>query len=142
MPLRQDMAVTGSVNQKGEIQPIGGVNEKIEGFFDICKYKKLTGSQGVMIPALNKTDLMLREDVVAAVKAGKFHIYAVKTIDEGIEILTGRKAGRRLKSGNFQKDTVHALADDRLRRYLRDLTTSENGDEEDGEKPRKSRSKS
>ena len=97
LPLRQDIAVTGSVNQKGEVQPIGGVNEKIEGFFDVCKAKGLTGKQGVMIPHLNLGDLMLRKDVVQAVKEGKFHIYPVKSIDQGIEILTGVEGGERLE---------------------------------------------
>jgi predicted ATP-dependent protease len=91
-PIRQDLAVTGSVNQLGEIQPIGGVNEKIEGFFQVCKIKGLTGKQGVIIPEKNVRNLMLHDYVVDAVKNGQFHIYAVKTIDEGIEILTGKKA--------------------------------------------------
>jgi len=116
LPLRQDIAVTGSLNQKGEIQPIGGVNEKIEGFFDVCKAKKLTGTQGVIIPFLNIENLMLREDVTAAVKEGVFHIYAVKTIDDGIEVLTGIKAGRKKKNGTFEPDTVHSLVDQELKR--------------------------
>ncbi|MEO0225918.1 MAG: Lon protease family protein, partial [candidate division WOR-3 bacterium] len=115
VPLRQDIAVTGSVNQKGEIQPIGGVNQKIEGFFDVCKAAGLTGKQGVMIPYLNIPDLMLKKDVVDAVRQGKFHIYPVKTIDEGIEILTGMKAGKRLKNGQFEKDSINYLVDKRLR---------------------------
>ena len=99
VPLRQGIAVSGSVNQKGEIQPIGGVNEKIHGFYDICKMINLTGEQGVVIPKLNKKDLMLRQDVVKDIEAGKFHIYAIETIDEGIEILTGKKAGKQLADG-------------------------------------------
>ena len=95
VPIKQGIAVTGSVNQHGEIQPIGGVNQKIEGFFDVCKAKGLTGDQGVMIPVQNVKNLMLRQDVVEAVRQGKFHIYAVSTIDEGIEILTGMPAGRK-----------------------------------------------
>lgn len=114
IPIRQDIAVTGSVNQKGEIQPIGGVNQKIEGFFDVCRAKGLTGSQGVLIPHLNIHDLMLREDVVEAIKNGKFHLYAVKTIDQGIEILTGRKAGERQKDGKFKKNTVNYSVDQKL----------------------------
>ena len=115
VPLRQDIAVTGSVNQHGEIQPIGGVNLKIEGFFDVCKSKGITGKQGVMIPHQNVGDLMLRHDVVQAVQEGKFHIYAVHTIDEGIEILTGRPAGVQLKNGSFApKDSVNARADAKL----------------------------
>jgi len=89
IPLRQDIAITGSVDQKGNIQPIGGVNKKIEGFFDFCNIRGLTGKQGVIIPYRNKENLMLREDVVDAVREGKFHIYAIRTIDEGVEILTG-----------------------------------------------------
>ncbi len=114
IPIRQDIAVTGSVNQKGEIQPIGGVNQKIEGFFDVCRAKGLTGSQGVLIPHLNIHDLMLREDVVEAIKNGQFHLYAVKTIDQGIEILTGRKAGERQKDGKFKKNTVNYSVDQKL----------------------------
>jgi ATP-dependent Lon protease len=114
LPLRQDIAVTGSVNQKGEVQPIGGVNQKIEGFFDVCRAKKLTGKQGVMIPHLNVPDLMLRKDVVQAVEKGKFRVWPVKTIDEGIEILTGIKAGRRLRNGKFQEGTVNCLVDQKL----------------------------
>ncbi|HOP06108.1 MAG TPA: ATP-binding protein [candidate division Zixibacteria bacterium] len=114
IPIRQDIAVTGSVNQKGEIQPIGGVNEKIEGFYDVCVARKLTGKQGVMIPHQNVNDLLLRPDVIDAIKAGKFHIYSVKTIDEGIEILTGIKSGKRLASGCFSKGSVLAAVDDKL----------------------------
>ena len=95
VPIKQHIAVTGSVNQKGEIQPIGGVNEKIEGYYEICKKKGLTGIQGVMIPKRNIKNLMLKKDVIEAVKEGKFHIYAIETIEEGIEILTGLKAGDR-----------------------------------------------
>jgi ATP-dependent Lon protease len=114
LPLRQDIAVTGSVNQKGEIQPIGGVNQKIEGFFDVCKAKGLTGDQGVMIPFQNIRNLMLREDVIKAVQDGKFHIYAVKTIDEGIEILTGLSAGDKRPDGRYPEDTVNYRAEKRL----------------------------
>jgi len=121
LPLRQDIAVTGSINQKGEIQPIGGVNQKIEGFFDVCKAKGLTGTQGVLIPALNIPDLMLRKDIVKAIKEGKFHLYPIKTIDEGIEILTGVKAGERQAEGNFEKDTVNYLVDKKLREFANKL---------------------
>ena len=113
--LRQDIAVTGSVNQKGEIQPIGGVNQKIEGFFDICRAKGLNGKQGVMIPYININDLMLRKDVVKAVREGKFHIYPVKTIDQGIEILTGVKAGEKKEDGTYEEGTVNYLVNKRLR---------------------------
>src|ERR1700680_2621566 len=115
MPLRQDIAVTGSMNQQGDIQAIGGINEKIEGFFDVCRIKGLTGSQGVMIPASNVEDLMLREDILDAVAAGKFHIWPVATVEQGIEILTGRAAGARDDKGKFEDGTVFALVDERLR---------------------------
>ena len=115
LPIRQDIAVTGSVSQQGDIQPIGGVNQKIEGFFDVCRVKSgLTGRQGVMIPSENIEDLMLRDDVIEAVAAGKFHILPVTTLEEGIEILTGVKAGRRDSNGAFEPDTVYALVDRRL----------------------------
>jgi lon-related putative ATP-dependent protease len=127
VPLRQDLAVTGSMNQKGEIQPIGGVNEKIEGFFDVCKGRGFTGRQGVVIPALNVPDLMLRADVVDAVKRGKFHIYAIRSIDEGIEILTRRKAGRLLRSGRFESRSFHDTVDRALRRLHEELRNAEDG---------------
>jgi ATP-dependent Lon protease len=114
LPLRQDIAVTGSVNQKGEIQPIGGVNQKIEGFFEVCKAKGLTGEQGVIIPHQNVTDLMLKPEVVEAVRAGKFHIYPIQTIDEGIEILSGVPAGSK-HDGTYPVDTVNFLVDLRLK---------------------------
>jgi len=123
LPLRQDVAVTGSLNQRGEIQPIGGVNEKIEGFFDVCKAKGLTGTQGVIIPHQNVQNLMLREDVVEAVKEGKFHIYPIKTIDEGIEILTGVKAGKRNEDGTFEEGTVNYLVDKELQRLVKSWKT-------------------
>ena len=123
LPLRQDIAVTGSLNQRGEIQPIGGVNEKIEGFFDVCKAKGLTGNQGVIIPHQNVQNLMLREEVIAAVKEGKFHIYPVKTIDQGIEILTGVKAGERKDDGKFEEDTVNYLVDEELQRLAKSWKT-------------------
>jgi len=114
LSLRQDIAVTGSMNQKGEVQPIGGVNQKIEGFFDVCKAKGLNGTQGVMIPETNIPDLMLREDVVEAIKDNKFHLYPVKTIDQGIEILTGKKAGQKQKNGKFEKNSVNDLVNKKL----------------------------
>jgi predicted ATP-dependent protease len=115
LPIRQGIAVTGSVNQHGEIQAIGGATAKIEGFFDVCKEKGLTGEQGVIIPAANVATLMLREDVVEAVAAGQFHIYPVKTIDEGIAILTGAPAGQRGPDGRFPQSTVNRRVDDALR---------------------------
>jgi ATP-dependent Lon protease len=115
LPIRQDIAVTGSVNQKGEIQPIGGVNQKVEGMFDVCRAAStLTGTQGVMIPHQNVKNLMLREDVVDAIKEGKFHIYAVKTIDEGLEVLTGTAAGEADAAGKFPEGTVNHLIAKRL----------------------------
>jgi predicted ATP-dependent protease len=115
LPIRQDIAVTGSVNQKGEVQPIGGVNQKIEGFFDVCKAKVLTGDQGVMIPHQNIRNLVLREDVVKAVRDGQFYIYAVKTIDEGVEILTGIPAGEKKADGTYPEDSVNYRVDKRLK---------------------------
>ena len=115
LPIKQNIAVTGSVNQKGEVQAIGGVNEKIEGFFEICKLQGLTGQQGVMIPESNVQNLMLKEEVVEAVKAGKFNIYSVKTIDEGIEFLTATKAGQRREDGTFDQGTVNFIVDKQLR---------------------------
>jgi len=114
VPIRQEIAVTGSVNQKGEVQPIGGVNQKIEGFFDVCRAKGLTGKQGVMIPVQNVRHLMLREDVVSAVDEGKFHIYQVRTIDEGIEILTGTPAGQRQADGAYPEGSINFMVDKRL----------------------------
>ncbi len=127
LPIRQDIAVTGSVNQHGVIQAIGGVNEKIEGFFDVCRVKGLTGQQGVMIPAANVKNLMLREDVVEAVREGKFHVWAVNTVDEGIELLTGVPAGERGPDGQFPEGTVNYLVDKRLREMA--LTLREFGEE-------------
>lgn len=116
VPLRQEIAVTGSVNQLGEIQPVGGINQKVEGFFYTCKSQGLTGTQGVLIPEQNRKDLMLRDEVVEAVRRKKFHVYAIATIDEGLEILTGAEAGRRTKSG-FEEGSVHARVDARLREF-------------------------
>ncbi|MGO8989775.1 MAG: Lon protease family protein [bacterium] len=141
LPLRQDIAVTGSVNQKGEIQPIGGVNEKIEGFFDVCKAKGFTGKQGVMIPHLNIDDLMLRKDVVGVVKEGKFHIYPVKTIDQGIEILTGMAAGERVEDGRFKEGTVNDRVDQKLRELGKKIKEFEGGEEGAKEEKKKKRGK-
>lgn len=114
LPIRQDFAVTGSVSQQGDIQPIGGVNQKIEGFYDVCRVKGLTGSQGVIIPAENVEDLMLREDVIDAVAAGKFHVLPIVTVEEGIAILTGVKPGCRDSRGAYESDSVYGLVDRRL----------------------------
>jgi ATP-dependent Lon protease len=119
IPLRQDLAVTGSVNQRGEIQPIGGVNLKIEGFFDVCRTRGLTGTQGVIIPHQNVKDLMLRHDVVEAVRTGTFHLYAVRTVDEGLEILTGKSAGTQSATGRFTAGSINDRVDRRLEEYAR-----------------------
>ena len=114
LPIRQAIAVTGSVNQAGEVQAIGGATFKVEGFFDVCASKGLTGDQGVMIPRDNLRNLVLREDVLQAVRDGRFNLYAVSTIDEGIEVLTGARAGKGRKDGNYPKGTVHNLVEARL----------------------------
>jgi predicted ATP-dependent protease len=121
LPLRQDIAVTGSINQQGDIQAIGGVNEKIEGYFDVCRIKGLTGTQGVMMPESNVEDLMLRDDVLEAVAAGKFHIWPVAKIEQGIEILTQTVAGGKNGDGKFEPGTVFALIDERLRDMAKTL---------------------
>ena len=128
LPIRQGIAVTGSVNQKGQVQAIGGVNQKVEGFFQICQAKGLTGAQGVIIPESNLSNLMLKEEVVQAAREGKFHIWPVKTIDEGIEILTGQQAGQKRADLTFEPDTVNDRVNRRLRelaRQLRDFTKEE-----------------
>jgi len=117
VPLRQDLAVTGSVNQHGEVQAIGGVNEKIEGFFDICNARGLTGKQGVVIPQANVQHLMLRQDVIEACKAGRFAVYPVSTIDEGIALLTGRAAGIREADGNYPPETINRRVEECLRGF-------------------------
>jgi lon-related putative ATP-dependent protease len=122
VPLKQNLAVTGSVNQLGQVQPIGGVNEKIEGFFDICKKRGLTGDQGVLIPEANIKHLMLRHDVIDAVRAGKFHIYPVKHIDEGIRILTGIEAGELQEDGTYPEGTINAIVKERLEKMANRLT--------------------
>ena len=114
IPIRQSFAITGSVNQKGEIQPIGGVNEKIEGFFDLCKTKGLTGQQGVIIPLQNVKDLMLKDEIVEAVKKKKFHVHAVSKVEEAAEILTGIRAGRKLKNGKFEANTLFGAVEKEL----------------------------
>jgi len=115
VPIYQGIAVTGSVSQKGEVQPIGGVTRKIEGFFDICKHKGLNDKQGVIIPEKNVKNLMLRRDVVKAIEEGKFHIYPVSTIEEGIEILTGMEAGELQEDGTYPEGTLYRKVDDKLR---------------------------
>lgn len=115
IPIKQSIAVTGSVNQNGVVQAIGGVNEKIEGFFEICRTLGLNGDQGVMIPASNVQNLMLKEEIIEAAESGKFRIYPVKTIDEGIEVLTGMRAGERGPDGSFEEGSVNYRVDNRLR---------------------------
>lgn len=130
--IKQGIAVTGSINQRGEVQPIGGVNEKVEGFFRVCQALGLNGEQGVLIPASNVGDLMLHEDVVTAVTEGKFNIWAVTTIDEGIELLTGKPAGSRDEDGNFPEGTIHHAVQARLLELADGLKAfgSDDGEEE------------
>ena len=116
IPIRQGVAVTGSINQYGEVQAVGGVTRKVEGFFAVCRARGLTGEQGVIIPAANVQHLMLADDVVEACARGDFHVWAVSTVDEGLELLTGVPAGER-SDGEFPRGTVHGAVDDRLRRY-------------------------
>jgi predicted ATP-dependent protease len=115
VPIKQHLAVTGSVNQKGEVQPIGGANEKIEGYFEVCKARGLDGLHGVVIPQSNVRNLMLKQEVLDAVKDGKFHVYPVSTIEEGVEVLTGKPAGEQLPDGGYEEDTIYGLVDKRLR---------------------------
>ncbi|ACL75180.1 Lon protease family protein [Ruminiclostridium cellulolyticum] len=117
VPIKQSIAVTGSVNQKGEIQPVGGVAYKIEGFFELCKLRGLTGEHGVIIPIQNVKNLVLRDEVIDAVKKKLFHIYPVTTIDQGIEILTGKKAGEKATSGEYKSGTINYLVNEKLRRF-------------------------
>jgi predicted ATP-dependent protease len=147
-PIKQGIAVTGSVNQKGGVQAIGGINEKIEGYFEICQAAGLNGKQGVMVPVSNIKNLMLKEQVTEAVKRGKFHIYPVRTVDEGIEVLTGVKAGSRRKDGSFEPDSINDRVQKRLismAEKLRDFGKTEetpkkknnNGSENAKPKPKK-----
>ena len=121
LPIKQGIAVTGSVNQKGDIQPIGGAIQKVEGFFEVCRAKGLTGDQGVLLPYQNLRNLVLREDVVEAVQEGMFHIYAIETVEQGIEILTGVPAGERLPDGAYPEGTVHHLVAVRLEQMARSM---------------------
>ncbi|NLO90026.1 MAG: AAA family ATPase [Clostridia bacterium] len=134
VPINQSIAVTGSVNQFGEIQPIGGVNEKIEGFYLTCKLKGLTGRQGVIIPKRNVKNLMLKDDVIEAVEHGKFHIWAIDTIDEGMEILTGVEAGERGTDGSYPEGTINWLVDKKLKQMAEDLRKFGDKKEEKGKK--------
>jgi lon-related putative ATP-dependent protease len=129
VPLKQSVAVTGSVNQRGEIQPVGGLTEKIEGFHDVCAQRGLTGEQGVLIPEANVKHLMLRDDVVQAVTDGRFHVWAVETVDQGMELLTGETMGRR-ENGGFPEGTLNAAVEDRLRSLSEARRKFENGSRE------------
>jgi predicted ATP-dependent protease len=117
VPLRQNLACTGSINQLGRVQAVGGVNEKIEGFFDICRARGLDGSHGVIIPADNVKHLMLREDVVEAVQREQFAVFAIESIDDAIEVLTGQVAGERAADGQFPTGTINRQIEDRLIEY-------------------------
>jgi predicted ATP-dependent protease len=119
LPLNQGIAVTGSMNQRGEVQPVGGINEKIEGFFEVCKAKGLTDSQGVIIPKRNVKNLMLKKEVIEAVKDGKFSIYPIEMVDEGLEILTSTPVGERGPDGKFPEGTVNYLVEKRLEELAR-----------------------
>lgn len=128
VPIKQSLAVTGSVNQHGRVQAIGGVNKKIEGYFDICRQRQLTGEQGVLIPASNVQHLMLREDVVEAVKQGRFQIYAVEDIDQGIELLTGVAAGEAAEDGSFPDDSINGKVQARLAALAEERSSEEDSD--------------
>jgi predicted ATP-dependent protease len=135
LPLLQGIAVTGSVNQLGKVQPIGGVNYKIEGFFAVCKAKGLSGGQGVIIPKRNERHLMLKDEVVEAVRSGRFHIWSVETIDQGISILTGVQAGEMLPDGSYPKGTVNYLVEKRLRTMVEKMKKFSAPAEKEGKKP-------
>jgi len=124
-PIRQGIAVTGSVSQLGECQPIAGVTKKIEGFFDVCKARGLTGEQGVIIPKGSINDLMLKKKLVEVIEKDGFHVYAIENMDEGIEILTGVKAGKRDKKGNYPKNTLNYLVMERLKMMSESIKESE-----------------
>ncbi len=114
IPIKQNIAITGSVNQLGDVQPIGGVNEKIKGFYEICKLRELTGGQGVLIPKQNVNDLMLCDELLEDVKAGKFHIYSFSRIEEAVEIMLGLPAGELDKKGKYPKSSVYRIVTDKL----------------------------
>jgi len=134
VPIKQNIAVTGSVNQKGEVQVIGGINQKIEGFFEVCQAKGLTGEQGVMMPAGNVRNLMLKDKVVEAIQEGKFHIYPVNTIEEGIEVLTGVTAGKRLGDGSFEPDSINDKVQKKLESLAQKLRDFSKGEEKEEKK--------
>lgn len=127
LPIEQGIAVTGSINQKGQLQPIGGINEKIEGFFEICRMQGLTGTQGVVLPWQNVDDMMLSDEVIAAVCAGQFHLYPIATIDEGLSIVTGIPAGQRYPDGGYPPDSVNGRVDAQLQRFVEQWYTLQHG---------------
>jgi len=134
VPIRQNIAVTGSINQKGEVQAIGGANQKIEGFFRVAREKGLTGAQGVIIPRSNIQNLMLEEEVVEAVREGKFHVYAVSSVDQAMEILTGLTAGEKKPDGKFEEGTLNYLVDKKLSQTVELLRSFEKREKEEEEK--------
>jgi predicted ATP-dependent protease len=129
LPVQQSIAVTGSINQQGQMQPVGGVTEKVEGFFAVCKARGLTGKQGVVLPAANVTNLMVSEEVIAAVSAGQFNVWAVNTVDEGMELLLGKAAGAPDRNGRYPQGTVHHAVQTTLRRLALDLKSFGEPDE-------------
>ncbi|MCI5222386.1 MAG: ATP-dependent protease, partial [Candidatus Electrothrix sp. AR4] len=135
---RQNLAMTGSVSQMGEVQPVGGLNEKIEGFFDVCAARGLTGSEGVIIPAINRRHLMLKKEVVNAISEKQFSIYLVKTVDEAVSLLTGLDAGECDSAGLYPQDSINGRVEETLLRFAMDLQEFEKGEEkkeeEDNEK--------
>jgi predicted ATP-dependent protease len=128
-PLRQGLAITGSINQKGEVQPIGAVNAKVEGFYDVCRELGLTGEQGVIVPAPNIKNLMLRDDVVRSVQEGKFHVYAVNTVAEALELLTGVAAGERQADGGYPEGSLHHRVQQKLEAMAESMIRSGRGSE-------------
>ena len=140
VPIKQNLAITGSVNQKGDIQPIGGVNQKIRGFYEICRDRGFTGDQGVVIPIQNVNDLMLCSSVVKSVEKGEFHIYSISTIEEGIELMMGMPAGKREKDGQFTKGSLFALVEERLdelRKFAKDEDKDSKGEKNKSQKENK-----
>jgi predicted ATP-dependent protease len=133
-PIDQSVAVTGSVNQHGEVQPIGGVNQKIEGFFKVCKAQGLTGKQGVMVPRRNLGDILLESEVLEAINNGQFHVWAADHVDQGIELLTGVPAGERDAEGNFPEGTINRLVNERLEELSKGIKEFESTGEEEEDK--------
>jgi predicted ATP-dependent protease len=142
VPLKQNIAITGSMDQNGDVQPIGGVNEKIEGFFDLCRIKGLDGNNGVIIPSRNMRHLMLRKDVVEAVKDGKFFIYATEKVDEGMEIMTGMPVGELKEDGTYPEGTINYLVMKRLTEISESMEKkNEKNDEKEEKKENKEEGK-